>query len=564
MPVSRPRSPVPVPVPVPVVASGRRRVRRALAAAVLAALAGAAAAQTALPPAPAQGLAQQPGSRAFAQAIAAAAAGDEAVAGFFRDRGYAAFWTLPEAAGRRAALLAALDRAAAHGLPAGRYDPAALIAQARAARTEGDRGRLEVAMTLAFLAYARDVQTGVLEPARIDPGLKREVAVRDRRANLEALAAAAQPAAFLAALPPASAEYGRLMAAKLALEAAIAAGGWGPTVPGERLEPGQRGPEVVALRDRLVAMGYIDRSATEVYDAVIERAVRRFQSDHGLDPSGVAGASTLAALNEGPEARLAAVVVAMERERWLGGDRGARHIWVNLADFTAKIVDEGAVIFSTRAVIGDTPTEKHTPEFSHAMTYMELNPDWTVPPGIIRRDYLPRLQRNPNALGHLQIIDRRGRVVPRGSIDFAAYSASNFPFTLRQSPGDANALGKVKFMFPNPYSIYLHDTPHKELFVEETRAFSNGCVRLADPFEFAYELLSRQADDPVEAFHAVLDTGRQERIMLDPPVPVHLDYRTAFSDPRGRMEYRRDIYGRDAKILAALREAGVVIPQAGG
>jgi L,D-transpeptidase YcbB len=494
---------------------------------------------------------------AFVNALAEAAAEDEAIAGFYRDRSYAAFWTAPDAADRRAALLQVLAGADAHGLPVRRYDPAELIAAFRTARTEGDRGRLEVRMTRALLDYARDVQTGALVPSKVVPGIVREVPVRDRRANLNAFASS-DPMTFLAALPPRSQEYVRLMKARFALEEAVAKGTWGGQVAARSLEPGATGEAVIALRDRLVAMGYMPVNAAATYDDTIRRAVAVFQADHGLDVNGVAGATTLAEINIGPERRLASVIVAMERERWLNIERGKRHIWVNLADYSAQIVDNGKVTFQTRAVVGAQKVDKNTPEFSHKMTYMELNPDWTVPGGIIKRDYLPKLQANPNALGHLQLIDRRGKVVPRGSVNFAAYSASNFPFNLRQAPGDGNALGRVKFMFPNPHAIYLHDTPEKHLFSRETRAYSSGCVRLNDPFDFAYELLSRQEADPKTAFHKVLDTRKQERIVLKEPVPIHLEYRTAFSNPRGQMQYRRDMYGRDAVIFGALVKAGVV------
>ncbi len=494
---------------------------------------------------------------AFVNALAEAAAEDEAIAGFYKDRGYAAFWTGPGDADRRSALLQALSGAGAHGLPVGRYDPADLIAAFRTARTEGDRGRLEVRMTRALLDYARDVQTGALVPSRVVPGIVREVPVRDRRANLDAFAAS-DPTTFLASLPPRSQEYVRLMKARHELEDAAARGTWGAPVPAKSLERGAKGEAVIALRDRLVAMGYLPVSATATYDDKIARAVSTFQADHGLDVNGVAGVTTMAEINIGPERRLASVIVALERERWLNIDRGARHIWVNLADYSAQIIDNGKVTFQTRAVIGAQKLDKNTPEFSHRMTYMEVNPDWTVPGGIIRRDYLPKLQANPNALGHLQVIDRRGKVVPRGSVNFAAYTASNFPFNLRQAPGDGNALGRVKFMFPNPYAIYLHDTPEKHLFSRETRAYSSGCVRLNDPFEFAYELLSRQEADPRAVFHKALDTRQQERIFLKEPVPIHLEYRTAFANPRGHMQFRRDVYGRDAEIFEALVKAGVV------
>lgn len=499
---------------------------------------------------------------AFRSAIAVAAADDPAIAGFYAQRGYAPLWTTADDAGRRAALLATLAGAGAHGLPVRRYDVAELKAAFAAARTEGDRGRLEVRMTRALLDFARDVQTGALDPQKAAPGIVREVAVRDRRANLDTFAAA-DPVQFLRGLAPRTAEYAQLMKARIHLEEALATGAWGATVPATALKPGATGPAVIALRDRLSAMGYLGRSAAASYDETIQKAVATFQSAHGLEVTGIASQGTIDEINIGPGRRLASVLVAMERERWLNMDRGKRHIWVNLADFTAKIIDEGRTTFATRAVIGAEKIDKNTPEFSHRMTYMELNPDWTVPPGIIKRDYLPKLQANPNALGHLQLIDARGRVVPRGSVDFAAYSARNFPFNLRQAPGDGNALGRVKFMFPNPHAIYLHDTPEKHLFGREVRAYSSGCVRLNDPFEFAYELLSRQEADPKAAFHRVLDTRRQERIVLKDPVPIHLDYRTAFVGAKGEVQFRRDIYGRDAAIFDALVRAGVVTPAAG-
>lgn len=539
------------------------RLFRGLSVLAIAAIAG-------LPPAPVvaqvQGAARSvaPGAAlsAFRNSIAEAAADDAAIAGFYAQRAYAPFWTTTDDAARRSALLTALAGAGAQGLPARRYDVAELKAAFAAARTEGDRGRLEVRMTRALLDFARDVQTGALDPQKAAPGIMREVAVRDRRANLDAFAAA-DPVRFLRGLAPRTAEYAQLMKAKIDLEEALSTGAWGDPVQAATLKPGATGPALIALRDRLSAMGYLTRSAAASYDETIQKAVATFQAGHGLEVTGIANEATIDEINIGPARRLGAVLVAMERERWLNMDRGKRHIWVNLADFSAKIIDDGRITFATRAVVGAQKTDKNTPEFSHKMTYMELNPDWTVPPGIIKRDYLPKLKANPNALGHLQLIDARGRVVPRGSVNFAAYSDRNFPFNLRQAPGDGNALGRVKFMFPNPYAIYLHDTPEKHLFGREVRAYSSGCVRLNDPFEFAYELLSRQEADPKTSFHKVLDTRRQERIVLKDPVPIHLDYRTAFVGAKGQIQFRRDIYGRDAAIFDALVKAGVVTPAAG-
>ena len=188
---------------------------------------------------------------------------------------------------------------------------------------------------------------------------------------------------------------------------------------------------------------------------------------------------------------------------------------------------------------------------------MVINPSWGVPRSIIVKEYLPLLQANPNAVSHLQVIDSRGRVVPRGSVNFAAYSARSFPFSLRQPPSDDNALGLVKFMFPNPHNIYLHDTPSKSLFAKEVRAYSHGCIRVADPFDLAHALLSVQSKAAEAEFDAHLKTGDETTVKLLSPVPVHLVYFTAYPGAKGRIGYRRDIYGRDAALFDALSAAGV-------
>ncbi|MFT4150468.1 MAG: L,D-transpeptidase family protein [Paracoccaceae bacterium] len=493
----------------------------------------------------------------YIRSVAEAASGDQALAAFYAARNYRTLWTGAEDAARREALFAALATAPDHALPVARYDAAGLAAAFRAAVTEGDRGRLEVAMSRAFLAFAHDVQGGVLEPKKIDAGLVREIPRKDP-VWLLAGVAGGDPQAFLQALLPRSPEYSRLMREKIELEGVIRSGGWGPAVQAG-LRPGAKGEAVVALRDRLAAMGYLGRSVTQTFDAPMKLAVQRFQSDHGLAATGAMDQATAEEINTGPEARLASVIVAMERLRWMGDQPlGDRHIWVNLPDFTAKIVDQGQVVFQTRAVIGKNTPDQRTPEFSDQMEFMVINPSWSVPRSITTKEYLPLLQRNPNAVSHLQVVDSRGRVVPRGAVNFAAYSARNFPYALRQPPSDGNALGKVKFMFPNKYNIYLHDTPSKSLFDNDTRAYSHGCIRLGQPFDFAYALLARQTDDPQGEFESHLRTKSENRLNLAQPVPVHLVYFTAWPTAKGQMTWRKDVYGRDAAIFEALRDAGVV------
>ncbi|MCO6381964.1 murein L,D-transpeptidase [Oceanicola sp. 502str15] len=508
------------------------------------------------PPLAAQDVTSQFQISAFKQAVAEAASVDESIGAFYRNRDYAPLFTGESDGQRRGALLRALASADDHGLPSLRYDPEELRAAFAAAGSTRERGKVEVMAAQMLVQFSRDLQSGATEPRRIDSGIVRDIPRRAPEALLADFASQ-EPITYFRTLMPRTPEYVRLMRGKLELENRIAQGGWGPQVQVKALEPGQQGPAVVALRNRLIAMGYLGRSATQTYDAAITRAVQTFQIDHGLSADGVAGPGTIAALNVSPVKRLESVIVAMERERWLNRPRGARHVLVNIPSFKAQIIDNGKVTFETRSVVGKNVPDQRTPEFSDTMEHMVINPTWNVPRSIATKEYLPLFQRNPNAAGHLKLIDRRGRVVPRGAVNFRAYNARNFPFAIKQPPSRSNALGLVKFMFPNKYNIYLHDTPSKSLFNRDVRAFSHGCIRLADPFDFAYALLARQTDDPKGTFQSLLRTGAESMVKLDVQIPVHLIYRTAFTQARGHMNYRDDIYGRDARIWNAMAEMGV-------
>ncbi|QYX55320.1 L,D-transpeptidase family protein [Roseovarius sp. SCSIO 43702] len=498
------------------------------------------------------------GVTAFKQAVAESAARDDDLAAFYRANGYRGIWTANEGEdrARRRALLEAIEDAEHHGLPPARYRPESLKSMMRDARTPRDLGRIEVELSRTFLQLARDMQTGLLVPREIDRGIVREVPYRSR-SELLLNFSRANPRAFFRALPPQSAEYSRLMREKRRLGALMARGGWGPTVPAAALEPGESGPGVVALRDRLIAMGFMARSASAVYDDRLRDAVQDFQVAHGLEPDGVAGASTIAEINTPVSERIQSIMVAMERERWNNQPRGERHILVNLTDFSARIVDNDKVTFQTRSVIGKDVPDRRSPEFSDEMEYMEINPVWNVPRSIAVKEYLPQMQRNRGAAGHLKLYNARGQQVSRAHVNFNAYNARNFPFNLKQPPSSRNALGLVKFMFPNRYNIYLHDTPAKNLFARNKRDYSHGCIRLQEPFDFAYALLARQETDPKGYFHRILNTGQQTQVRLEKKVPVHIIYRTAFTQARGHTNYRNDVYGRDARIWDALRRAGV-------
>jgi len=497
---------------------------------------------------------------AYKQALAETVARDPALAAFYRERNYLPVWTGASDAdtARLRALLWAVARAGDHALPASRYDPEAILAALRSVSNERARGRAEADLSRVYLRFARDLQSGVLVPRAVDRAISRDVLRRGTPELMQAILSG-NPTDVMRSFAPATQEYTRLMGEKQRLERLRARGGWGDGVSANKLEPGDSGALVVELRNRLISMGYLSRTASTTYDAALQNAVLLFQDDHGLNADGIAGPSTIAEINVGVDARLRSIAVAMERERWMNFDRGARHVRVNLADFTAKIIDNGIETFSTRAIVGKNTSRRRTPEFSDQMEFMVINPTWFVPRSITTREYLPQLQRNPNAQSQLRLFDSSGRQVNRGNVDFTQFTEGNFPYSLQQPPSSRNALGRVKFMFPNPFNIYLHDTPAQNLFANEKRDFSHGCVRLDDPFEFAYALLARQTDDPVSFFAKRLNTGRETQVNLEQPVPVHLIYRTTFTKARGRVNFRRDIYERDARIWEALEDAGVVL-----
>ncbi|MGP1358029.1 L,D-transpeptidase family protein [Roseicyclus sp.] len=492
---------------------------------------------------------------ALRQAIAEASSSDESLAAFYRAQDFQPIWTSSEAVERRSALIAALEQADIHGLPTSRYDIDALRTAFAEATNPRARGLADVMATRLFLRYAQDVHSGFLDPDSIIEDIFQDLPRQD---PLELLTAFmdANPHAFMASLPPQDPAYARLLRMKLHLEDLATRGGYGPTVQAGSLAPGDRGPAVVALRNRLIAMGYLERSITAEYDARLQAAVVEFQIDNGITPDGVAGGATIRAVNRSVEDHWNDVVLHMERQRWLNdGQVHERLIFVNLADFHTRVIDNGETTFVTRSVIG--ARDRQTPEFSDQMEHMVINPSWYVPRSIAMRSYIPNILAGGGT--YMQLL-ANGRVVNPASVDMSQYSVSSFPFDLRQPPGPRNALGTVKFMFPNRHAIYLHDTPEQHLMDREVRAYSSGCIRLADPHEFAYHLLERQTDDPVGLFQRILNTGQETQVDLETYIPVHLTYWTAWVDDEGGLNFRDDIYGRNARLGQAIRAMGVVMP----
>ncbi|WP_158247991.1 murein L,D-transpeptidase [Paracoccus sp. SY] len=486
-------------------------------------------------------------------ALAEKAAAVPDLAAYYGSHGLRPIFMGERAGELREALRDAIATAPQHGIPAGRYTTAALAADAHDAATEVGQARV-------LVRYMRDMTGGMVRPASVDPLIKRKVGRPPIDRLIRDFTQAPDPRRFLLDLQPRHPAYLALQRA-LTVPKTLAVPADLPRVPEGLWRTGMRGDGIVPLRARLGSIGF-DATASDplAYDAALADAVARYQAAVGLPSDGVAGPKTIRHLNGDvpDDAGSRAIVVALERMRWMGSeDLDARHVWVNIPEYTARIMENGTEVFRTRVVVGHPDHDRQTPEFSDEIEYVVANPRWNVPRSITVKEYLPKLQANRHAVSHLDVVDGNGNVIARDRIDFGRYTAANFPYRMRQKPSDDNALGLVKFIFPNPWNIYLHDTPTKHLFGNAMRAHSHGCIRIGDPFDLAYALLSRQTDDPKAMFHRALDRGNEAWLKLTPFVPVHLVYFTAFPDADGTIRRFEDVYGRDAALYDAIQKAGL-------
>lgn len=475
-------------------------------------------------------------------------------ADFYAPRQYRAFWTASGddgiADGRRLEAAKGIVGLESHGLPSRDAVAIGLATDWRAmadrsggaaAATASERARLERRFMEAWLDAARTLATGLVSPQTI-AGLHVDVATFDRSTLLADLAAGGSPRALLEAQAPGSAAYHRLREKYAVLRQLIGEGRWKfPIDPGPDLVPGTQDFRVAEVRARLHELGdltWVEEHA-DWYDERLVAGVYAFQLRHGLKADGVAGARTIAEMNVSATSRLGQLAVALERMRWRSREIGRRYVWVNLPDFEVRLIDEGKAVFMTRSVIGSPAAS--TPEFNGTMSYLVANPSWYVPTGIAKTEIVPEIRKNPDYMKE----NRLKRLGPNRYV---------------QLPGPKNALGKVKFMFPNEHDIYLHDTPWKELFARDLRAYSHGCVRLEKPHDFAREILTRDRDGAWEKYEAALKSGKETRINFETPIPVVMTYQTAWVDPEGQIQIRRDVYQRDRAILSALTEKGLVPP----
>ncbi len=324
---------------------------------------------------------------------------------------------------------------------------------------------------------------------------------------------------------------------------------------GKAIEPDTHDERIISLRSRLSLGGDLDAaevSSSDLYDPTLRTAVRRFQARMGLLDDGKIGKRTIEELNVPLEDRIRQLRVNLDRGRVLLHELPHEFVIVNIAAYWVFLVRGQETVWNARAQVGKT--YRRTPMFRSAINYLVLNPTWTVPPGIIKNDILPDARRDPASITRrgLNVLNAQGNVIDPASVDWSKFKSGNIPYTLRQDPGPKNALGRVKIMFPNAYSVYLHDTPSQSKFEDTDRAFSSGCVRVERPLDLAELLLANPSVWNAATIRQAIDAGRTRNLTLPNKIPVLLAYMTAWVDPQGRVNFRRDVYGQDAQWAAGL------------
>jgi len=462
-------------------------------------------------------------------------------------------------------LIDALQHSDREGLDPSLYNASTLAARRQEAGRgflsmqgfdEKEAGDLDVWLTYLYLQYASDLTNGLANLSHADPDWKIETKKTDVLALLQQSLEKNRVGQSLADLTPSHEQYVRLRDALQKYREIARQGGW-PQVPASiKLKPGQSSEAVPVIAKRLAVTGDFTAAPQDgdvSYGPALQEAVKRFQRRHGLADDGIVSGATIAQMNVPVERRIAQIALSLERWRWLPRDLGERHILVNVPEYRLEVWDHGKVPLSMRVVVGkkDTPT----PIFNDDMTYLVFAPYWNVPSDIASKETIPSVMKDPAFLDrtNMEVLDKRGNVVDASSIDLD--HAADYRF--RQRPGGSNSLGYVKFMFPNQFNVYLHDTPADSLFARAARSFSHGCVRVEQPEQLAQYVLGDQPEWTPDRIEEAMHGGVEKAVKLKAALPVYLAYFTARVSSDGILQFRDDLYGIDAHqttLLAATLE----------
>lgn len=484
----------------------------------------------------------------------------------YKRRSYRAIWVDEQAAGQ---LIKAIEETYQDGLDPNDYywDEIVHLKAMIGAGTPRDPAlvaSLDLLLTDAFIRLANHASCGKEDPLTFHPqwNLDRKI---DDTAPVVFIEKALESPSITKTIDGWKIRhpyYSELKAGLAQYRAIRDRGGWEVVPGGSTLRKGMIDPRVADLRRRLAITDNLQEDSGDpmTFDGMLEQAVTRFQLRHGLKEDGVVGKETLEALNVPVEDRIDQIRVNLERSRWVLHDLGDRYVLVDIAGFRVYFHKDNKIVWSCKAQVGQP--YRDTPVFKSSIQYIQFNPPWFVPPTIFNKDVLPAVQKDPLYLRkkNIMVIDSRGREVNQGTINWSQYPRLPFPYTLRQNPGPESALGRIKISFPNQYSVYMHDTPHKELFEKEERTFSSGCIRLEKPFELAELLFDDPAKWSLQDIMNAIDTGETRTVSLPRPVTILLLYWTVGVDEGGIISFRKDPYNRDSAVLDGLGRDSEIRP----
>ncbi len=429
------------------------------------------------------------------------------------------------------------------------------------------RADFDILLTDSMIRLGYHHLFGKVNPVNTNPAwnMTRELKDRDSAQVISNAIEAHAATDLLETLKPRHRLYGRLKPQLARYRQIAANGGWQPVPDGKSLKKHMVGPRVASVRKRLAVTGDLTESSArpDVFDDALEKAVRKFQYRHRLAVDGVAGKDTRAAMNVPVKERIDQIRVNLERLRWVLHQVPETYVVADIAGFQVYCVHQNQIQWQARAQVGQP--FRQTPCFRSDIRYVVINPTWTIPPGILEKDILPAVKKDPAYLKkrNISIINRSGDVVDPKTVKWQRYTARNFPYFLRQEPGPNNALGRVRISFRNRYFIYIHDTPSKSLFKRSERAFSSGCIRVERPLELTRILLNDPEKWSLENLNQVVATKKTRKVFLPARVPVLLLYITARVNNEGAMVFTKDVYGRDSAVLKALNGQFVFRKQPG-
>lgn len=419
-----------------------------------------------------------------------------------------------------------------------------------------DMMKLDVLLTDAFLLLGFQLYYGKVDPEKEGASWKMQRKEPEMQLDLilEEALAANDVANSLNLLAPHYRSYW-MMKEELAFFLELSVQSWPALRSDTAIKPGEIDQLLPKIRERLIKLRYkLSDSISIIYDEMLEKQVKVFQADWGLNSDGVIGKGTLDALNNQPDKLIERLKVNMERFRWLPFKVTDKYIIINIANFKLDLIEGSDTLISMRAIVGKNFRE--TPVFNEQMTYIVFNPTWTVPNTILRNDVIPELLKGPEYLvkKNMKLLRMDGSEIAYSEIDWSNVSKKNFPYMVRQDSGPENALGRIKFMFPNTFNVYIHDTPSRGYFARDDRALSSGCVRVENPIELAVLLLSDIPEWSPEQILNTIQRETEQTVLLRKPVDVVLIYLTAWTDGDGRIQLRKDVYHQDEMVLKALNQ----------